>query len=398
MIRTGLDYCLQQPPDVLQGRRFGVLANQASVTASFEYSWDALAARFPGNLRAIFSPQHGLWSEQQANMIESPHAEHARWNVPIYSLYSDTRRPSAAMLRELQALLIDLQDVGTRVYTFVWTMAACLEACDQAHLPVIVLDRPNPLGGVRFEGPCLDRQYASFVGEESIPMRHGLTIGELARWIVARRGLQVELHVVPMSGWRRTMRWPATRRAWIPPSPNLPRWPGVLSYPGQVLLEGTNLSEGRGLTTPFEVVGAPFIDGESLRDALSDLSLPGVLFRPVRFCPTFDKWAATSCGVFLHVTDEESYCPYRTTVSLLATVRRMWPDQFQWLPPPYEYETRLAPIDVISGSAELRALVDNVGPMDRRLESAWILDSDQWLHQISPHLLYPFEGALSGQP
>src|SRR5262249_36609630 len=262
------------PPEVLsRSARFGLLLNQASVNKDFEYSSTLLAGRFPGKLAALFSPQHGLWGEQQANMIETGHSRDDSLDIPIHSLYSETRKPTPAMLKGLECLVVDLQDVGTRVYTFAWTMMACMEACAEAGVPVVVLDRPNPLGGEIFEGPLLDLHYASFVGRSSIPMRHGLTMGELARWLNARHRIGAELQVVKMTGWSRRLLWPETGRTWVLTSPNLPRWEGCLVYPGQVLLEGTNLSEGRGTTTPFEVFGAPLINPQKLLAELTPLQL-----------------------------------------------------------------------------------------------------------------------------
>ena len=249
----GLDLACQTPHDLLrQANRFGLVCNQASVARPFRHAADALAQRYPGKLAAIFGPQHGLWSTEQDNMIETGHARHPRLGVPVHSLYGETRKPQQQWLDGLDLLVVDLQDVGTRVYTYVWTLTYCLEACAQKGIPVLVLDRPNPLGGDVAEGQALDLRYQSFVGRAPLPMRHGLTIGELAKWCNDVMGLSADVRVLPMQGWRRSMLWADTGRAWVPPSPNLPRHEGALVYPGQVLLEGTELSEGRGTTTPFE--------------------------------------------------------------------------------------------------------------------------------------------------
>jgi uncharacterized protein YbbC (DUF1343 family) len=359
MFESGLDVCLRDPPKLFRSARFGLLMNQASVTADWRYACDALAERFSGRLAAVFSPQHGLWSEQQANMIESPHTNHPRLGVPVCSLYSETRKPTAEMLRGLDAFVVDLQDVGTRVYTFIWTVSHCLEACAEAKIPVLILDRPNPIGGELVEGALLEPEFRSFVGRASIPMRHGLTIGELALVVNEQLGFGADLSVVPLRGWNRHQWFDDLDRHWILPSPNLPRVESCVVYPGQVLLEGTNLSEGRGTTRPFEVVGAPFIDAEQFRDALAEYELPGIRFLPIRFVPTFDKWQGQSCGgVSLHVTDRATFRPLRTTVALLAAARQLYPDDFAWLPPPYEYETVKMPIDILFGDARLRTLLD----------------------------------------
>lgn len=364
MFQTGLDVCLEEPPEVLRSGRFGLLMNQASITGDWRYACDALAARFPGRLAAIFSPQHGLWSEQQANMIESPHTIHPRLKVPVYSLYSETRKPTAEMLRDLDVFVVDLQDVGTRVYTFIWTISHCLEACVEKSLPVIVLDRPNPIGGELLEGEPLDPEFRSFVGRACIPMRHGLTIGELSRVVNEQLQIGARLYVVSMHGWKRSLWFDDLNRPWIPPSPNLPRVESCVVYPGQVLLEGTNLSEGRGTTRPFEVVGAPFIDAEQFCDTLTAFALPGIRFLPMRFVPTFDKWKFQSCsGVSLHVTDRAKFRSLRTTVAILAAARSLYPNDFTWLPPPYEYETVKMPIDILFGNSQLRETLDRNSPI-----------------------------------
>jgi uncharacterized protein YbbC (DUF1343 family) len=364
-VTIGLEACLEQPPAELLGAKFGLLANQASVDSAFRYAWDVLAERFSGQLAALFSPQHGLWCEQQANMIETAHAFHPRLRIPIHSLYHESRKPTREMLDGLDAFVIDLQDVGTRVYTFIWTASYCLEACAERGLPVIVLDRPNPLGGRIVEGPLLEPAQKSFVGRAAIPMRHGLTMGELVRFVNDDLGIGAQVHVVSLRNWSRDMPFDDTGRVWVAPSPNLARLEAVRAYPGQVLLEGTNLSEGRGTTTPFEICGAPFIDGERLAARLAECRLPGIVFRPVRFLPTFDKWAGTSCGgVFLHVVDAASFRPYRTSVAILAAVHELWPHDFAWLPPPYEYETIQPPIDILTGSPRLRDAISAGDDLD----------------------------------
>jgi uncharacterized protein YbbC (DUF1343 family) len=389
---SGLEVCLQTPPPALDGARFGLLMNQASVTSDWRYACDALAERFSGQLAAIFSPQHGLWGEEQANMIESPHAVHKPLGLPVYSLYSKTRRPTREMLRGLDCFVIDLQDVGTRVYTFIWTISYCLEACAEARIPVVILDRPNPIGGMLVEGPLLSPEFGSFVGRSSIPMRHGLTIGELAQLINCELGIDADLSVVPIQGWRRELSFDQLDRAWIPPSPNLPRIESLLAYPGQVLLEGTNLSEGRGTTRPFEVVGAPYVDPDRLCKALDEAGLPGVRFLPIRFAPAFDKWKNRDCGgVSLHIIDRINFRPFRTTVAILAAVRNLWPADFAWLPPPYEYETVKPPIDILFGSARLRETLDGLSGKLQPAEFGDLcaLDGRAWHNRTAGCQIYP---------
>lgn len=387
-ITLGLEAAVQTPPDLLRScRRFGLVSNQASVDGRFRHAADVLHTRFPGKLGALFGPQHGLWSTEQDNMIETGHARSDRFSVPVWSLYSETRKPTQQMLDGLDLLVVDLQDVGTRVYTYAWTLTHCLEACAQKGIPLLVLDRPNPLGGEVAEGPLLDLRWQSFVGRASIPMRHALTLGELARFCNDAMGLGADVRVVPMQGWRRSMLWPDTQRAWVPPSPNLPRFDGALVYPGQVLLEGTNLSEGRGTTTPFEQFGAPWIDPWQLQALLSTHDLRGMTLRPVRFEPTFQKHANSACGgLFVHVTDAAALRSYRATLAILRAVRELWPQHFAWRQPPYEYETVHLPIDILAGGPAAREFVDGERPL-RELDGLAAAPAD-WHKRVRRFLLY----------
>jgi uncharacterized protein YbbC (DUF1343 family) len=392
----GLERVLVAPPRRLElARRVGLLVNQASVDRAFRYAHESFAARFPGKLAALFGPQHGLWSEQQDNMIETAHARDARLGVPCHSLYAERREPSAAMLEGLDLFVVDLQDVGTRVYTYIWTLLLAMRACAAHRVPMLVLDRPNPLGGEIVEGPRLEPDQASFVGLLPIPMRHALTIGELARWFQREHVPDALVEVVPMQGWRRDALWPGlassqTVRSWVPTSPNLPRFEGVLVYPGQVLLEGTNLSEGRGTTTPFEICGAPWLDGHDLAAAMVALgSDPSIALRPVRFEPTFHKYVGRSCGgVFLHPLEPGRARSYRTTLALLAACRALAPREFAWRRPPYEYETAKEPIDLLSGSRALRLSID-AGADRAALDSLAAVDVSAWWDEVGDAVLYP---------
>lgn len=387
-ITIGLEACVAHHPALLDGARFGLLMNRASVDRELRLACDVLNEAYPGQLAALFTPQHGLWGDAQANMIETPHGWHSRLEVPIYSLYSETRRATREMLADLDCLVIDLQDVGTRVYTFVWTMLECLSACLEADVAVLILDRPNPIGGA-VEGPLLNVDFRSFVGGACIPMRHGLTIGELARLFNDELDIRARLEVIPLDNWSRDKLFPQLRRQWIPPSPNLPCFESALAYPGQVLLEGTNLSEGRGTTTPFRVAGAPWIDAELLRYALELLELPGVRFLPFHFRPTFDKYAGEDCaGVSLHITDAQSFRPYRTTVALIAAVHGRWPDCFDWAAPPYEYETIKPPIDILSGNSELRLAIDAMQSVEQDALDSLCQVRDDWQRRCKRAMLY----------
>ncbi|MGV2334663.1 MAG UNVERIFIED_CONTAM: DUF1343 domain-containing protein [Planctomycetaceae bacterium] len=273
-VRMGLEVLAAGNRDRLADARLGLLMNQASVDHRCRSSCEVVSEAFPGQLQLLFSPQHGFWSEQQANMIESADTRYGKLNLPVCSLYSATRRPPAERLREIDVLLIDLQDTGTRVYTFIWTMLECLRAAAETGTEVIVLDRPNPLGGCVVEGPLIESGFESFVGGAAIPMRHGLTMGQLSRLLNTELALGVQLDVVSAENSNSSQLWPDMKRLWVPPSPNMPRWETAVVYPGQVLLEGTNLSEGRGTMRPFECCGAPWIDPHELVEALGQRSFP----------------------------------------------------------------------------------------------------------------------------
>jgi uncharacterized protein YbbC (DUF1343 family) len=348
---------------VLDGRRVGVVCNPASVDHRFGHIVDRLAAQPRVTLAAIFGPQHGFRSDVQENMIETGHARDERRRVPVYSLYSETREPTADMLRGLDALVIDLQDVGTRIYTYIYTMANCLRAARRHGVKVIVCDRPNPLGGLGVEGPMLVPGFESFVGQYALPMRHGLTIGELARLFNDHFGIGADLEVFAMEGWRRDQYYDAAGLPWVLPSPNMPTLDTAIVYPGTVLFEGTNLSEGRGTTRPFELVGAPGIVAERFADAMNRLDLPGVRFRPAVFEPTFHKHVHVSCGgCQIHVLDRDRFRPVHTGVALLSALRGSDPDRFRWRDPPYEYEHVKLPIDILAGSSELRDQIESGTP------------------------------------
>ena len=358
---TGLERCRDHLPASLQSGNYGLLMNQASVDRDWNYAVDVLRESSPAKLCALFSPQHGIWGEEQANMIETEHFRESPWGVPLYSLYSETRMPTDEMLAAIDTLVIDLQDVGTRVYTYAWTVVNCLKACARNQKTVLILDRPNPLGGQIVEGPVLQREFESFVGMLPIPMRHALTLGEIARMARVELQLDVDLQILDVVGWKREQMFDQTGLPWTAPSPNLPRWESSLFYPGMVLLEGTNLSEGRGTTTPFQLLGAPFIDPFALDEELKSLEPAGVRLRPVRFRPTFDKWKDQSCGgIAFEGVEPSEVRSYQLIVEILMAIKRLWPSSFEWLPPPYEYERQRMPIDILSGSEELRLRIDGL--------------------------------------
>jgi uncharacterized protein YbbC (DUF1343 family) len=372
----------------LDGRSVGVVCNPASVDGELRHIADRIAARPGARLAAIFGPQHGFKSTVQENMIETGHGRDETRCVPVYSLYSETREPSAAMLRGVDTLVIDLQDVGTRIYTYIYTMANCLVAARRHGIAAIVCDRPNPIGGAAVEGPMLERGFESFVGQFPIPMRHGMTIGELARLFNDEFGIGADLEVVEMQGWDRDMYFDDAGLPWVLPSPNIPTLDTAIVYPGTVLFEGTNVSEGRGTTRPFELVGAPWIVPEPFADALNRLELPGVRFRPAVFEPTFHKHARAECGgCQIHVLDRRAFRPVETGVALLEAFRACGRERFAWRDPPYEYEHEKLPIDILAGSSELREGIE-AGETARQIAGAWEAAVSRFMKMRERFLLY----------
>ncbi|MGD9366267.1 MAG: DUF1343 domain-containing protein [Desulfobacteraceae bacterium] len=370
-IRLGLEKCIASPPPYLRKARVGLLCNPASVDADLVHSRKRLKSALGNRLKALYSPQHGFFAEKQDNMIESNHRKDPLLGLPVFSLYSRTRIPNREMLDPIDVLLVDLQDVGTRVYTFIYTMSYCMEAARNFDKKVVILDRPNPIGGVAVEGNCLEPDMFSFVGRYPIPMRHGLTIGELARLFNDAYGIGCDLDVLPMAGWQRQMHFGATGLPWIAPSPNLPTPTSALVYPGQVIWEGTNVSEGRGTTQPFELFGAPFLDPYRVLDAVSREALEGAFLRVVEFEPTSNKWQGEICrGFQLHVTDHHRFKPYCAGLSLLQAIMHCHGEAFEWKAPPYEYEYDRMPIDLIIGDPKLRQQLSEMVPMSV-LESNW---------------------------
>jgi uncharacterized protein YbbC (DUF1343 family) len=386
-VKTGLERLIAEPPRGLAGRRLGLLCNPASVDRHFRHARDLLSRRFPGALQAIFSPQHGFHAEKQDNMIESPDSRDPVLGIPVFSLYSRTRIPSPQMLAGIEVLLVDLQDAGTRVYTFASTLAYCMESARASGVSVLVLDRPNPLGGRAVEGNLLRPEWASFVGRYPIPMRHGLTLAELAVLFNRRFGIGCELASVPMSGWRREMVFADTGLPWVAPSPNLPTPAAAMVYPGQVLWEGTNVSEGRGTALPFELLGAPFLDSAETAKSLGPLD--GAVLRLAVFEPTSGKWQGQACrGFQIHVTDPLAYAPYRTSLRLLQAVMRLHPAEFAWRPPPYEYEFERLPIDLLIGDRQVRERLESLEPLED-IEASWQEELTAFRQLSREYHLYP---------
>jgi uncharacterized protein YbbC (DUF1343 family) len=390
LVRLGSERLFDSPScaALLDGKRIGVVCHPASVDHDLRHITDRLAACSRVQVAALFGPQHGFRSDVQENMIETGHARDEVRQVPIYSLYSETREPTAAMLRDLDLLVVDLQDVGTRIYTYIYTMANCLVAARRHGVRVIVCDRPNPISGTAVEGPMLVRGFESFVGQYPIPMRHGMTIGELARLFNEHFGIGADVEVVRMEGWKREMYHESTGLPWVLPSPNIPTVDSTVVYPGTVLFEGTNVSEGRGTTKPFELVGAPWATAERFAERMNRLDLPGVRFRPAVFEPTFHKHASVSCGgCQVHVLDRDRFPAVETGVALIGAFRAVDPERFRWRDPPYEYEHEKLPFDILAGSSVLRQEIESGSPA-REIARSWQADVQTFMKVRERFLMY----------
>ncbi|MCK5695713.1 MAG: DUF1343 domain-containing protein [Desulfobacula sp.] len=374
-VTIGLENLITDPPEHLKGKRLGLLSNPASVDRSFNHASRLIHDFFPGQLKALFSPQHGFYAEKQDNMIESDHFLEPELNIPIYSLYNDTRIPTKKMFDLIDILLVDIQDVGTRVYTFIYTVSYCLEMAAKLDKPVIILDRPNPIGGTQVEGNILSKEFSSFVGRFPIPMRHGLTIGEILQFFNQEFHIGCNLTIIPMTGWKRDLYWQDTQLPWIAPSPNLPTPQSCMVYPGQIIFEGTNISEGRGTTLPFEQFGAPFLDTIKIKAAV-DKMIKGTCFRPVNFEPTSGKWQGNVCkGFQIHITSKEEFNPYLSSLIVMQLIIKYHKNEFNFTEPPYEYELEKMPIDLILGSQSLRKKLT-------KLEDLTLL-ADQWSQELA---------------
>jgi uncharacterized protein YbbC (DUF1343 family) len=387
-IALGLEIFLSEKTSPLRGARIGLICNPTAVDHGFRHAADLFCAHPDINLTALFGPQHGIRGETQDNMIEWEGFRDPRAGVMTYSLYGQVRKPTEEMLREVDALVFDIQDVGTRVYTFIYTMALAMEAAREYGKRVVVLDRPNPIGGLAVEGPILEPGHESFVGMYPIPMRHGMTVAELARMLNEEFEIGCDLEVAPMRGYKREFRLNDTDAPWVIPSPNMPTPDTATVYPGAVFVEGTKISEGRGTTRPFEVNGAPYADAYELAGHLNDLKLPGAHFRPHSFIPTFQKHAGTLChGVQIHVLDREAFKPVITGIALIKAFHDLYPRQFQWQEPPYEYVYDRLPFDVIAGTTRLRGQIEG-GVSIEEIAASWEAGEKEFAERRRPYLLY----------
>ena len=387
-IRLGLERLLKDQRHLLRAHRVGLVCNQASVNHSFHHAADLMAEDREIDLRALFGPQHGIRGDVQDNMIETSHTRDHATGLPIYSLYSDTRYPKREMLKDVDVLVFDMQDVGCRIYTFAYTLANCMRVANELGKKVIVCDRPNPITGRHISGNILEGDQTSFVGQFPIPTRHGMTIAELASLFNKHFLIGCDLELVTMEGWQRNYWYDDTDGPWVMPSPNIPSPDTTTVFPGTVHLEGTQLSEGRGTTRPFELIGAPYIVPQDFSKRLNSLGLNGVYFRPCIFRPTFQKHAGVSCGgVQIHVTDREQFEPVIAGLAVVKAALELYPKEFSWKEPPYEYEFHRNPFDVIAGSARLRPAIEKGSPLEM-IEAEWRPALDGFLKIRESFLLY----------
>ncbi len=390
MVITGLESILHHFPSGLKGKRVGILCHAPSIAKDFTHITDIFHRRDDCILSAVFGPQHGIHGQTQDNMIEWQSRQHPVFNVPLYSLYGEHRKPTPEMLDKIDVLLIDLQDVGARLYTYVWTVKLCIEACDERGIPVWLLDRPNPIGRLPYDGAVLKEDYFTFVGGASIPLCHRMTIGEMALWIKDKYYPRCELNIIWMKNWRRSSLYIETGLPWVLPSPNMPSLETAVVYPGTVLFEALNISEGRGTTIPFMLFGSPDLDTEMLKKNLDKRRIAGCAFRKHSFIPTFNKFTGALCnGIQIHVTDINVYQPVTTALHIFdAILKTGSPGTLKFNPPPYEYETRLIPFDILSGDSVMRETLLNSGDI-RNEKERWIQETDMFLAEFKQMAVYP---------
>lgn len=387
--RLGIEVLLNEKIGVLKGQRIGLVCNQASVLPeSFSHAADAFHQNPDIDLTTLFGPQHGIRGDVQYNMIETPHVRDPRTGIMVYSLYSEVREPTEAMLADVDTIVVDLQDVGCRIYTFVYTMANCMLAAKKYGKRIVVCDRPNPINGNDVEGNVTEDEFTSFVGQFALPTRHGMTIGELAKMFNEHFGIGCDLEVIEMTGWRREMWGEETGLPWILPSPNVPDVDTCVVFPATVHLEGTELSEGRGTTLPFFLNGAPYIDAYEWAAELRKFNFPGVAFREAYFQPTFCEFAGQTCGgVQIHITDRNTFTPVIVGVAMVKTAYDLYGDKFEWRQNAYEYEFGKNPFDVVCGTDKIRKAIET-GTDLREIEAGWIDRLNEFKQSRQKYLLY----------
>lgn len=370
MVQSGLDILFSHHKRLLSGKRIALLGNPSSVNSQYRFLVDLFAAEKSWQLVSLFGPEHGIRGEMQDQELCDGFKDPAT-GLPVYSLYGRHLKPTPEMMSGIDTIVFDIQDVGSRYYTFIYTMSYLMEACHENHVQLVVLDRPNPINGIDIEGPVLEAGFESFVGRFPIPIRHGMTVGELAVCFEEHFGLRCNLEVIEMEGWQRDRYFEDSGLPWVLPSPNMPTVDTAVVYPGMCLLEGTNVSEGRGTTRPFEIFGAPWIEPYRFCARMDSFRLRGVCFRPLHFRPTFNKYAGQVCGgAQLHVTDRKTFQPVKTALCILSVLIQDWKESFRWKEPPYEFVTDRMPIDILFGNSWIRAELEN-GTHPDRIEERW---------------------------
>ncbi len=387
MVKTGLDILFEHRKNLLAGKNIALAANPSSIRSDFQFILDLFREEKSWKVVALFGPEHGIRGEMQDQELCSTFHDPGT-GLPVHSLYGNHLKPEPEMLKGIDVIVFDIQDVGSRYYTFIYTLSYIMEACSGLGIEVVVLDRPNPINGKDTEGPVLERGYESFVGRYPIPIRHGMTVGELALLFNQKFHINCRLEVVPMEGWERSAFFEETRLPWVLPSPNMPTVDTAVVYPGMCLLEGTNVSEGRGTTRPFEIFGAPWIEPESLCKSLESFHLMGVQFRPLYFRPTFNKYHQQLCGgAQIHVTDRHHFQPVRTAVCLISAMLEKYPTHFRWKEPPYEFVQDRLPIDILFGSSWIREDLEKRKHPDE-IEQRWLESLSAFNQNRAQYLLY----------
>lgn len=383
MVVSGLEVLFNDFPKSLKNKRIGVLCHAPSIDSHFNHITEILFRRPDCRLSAIFGPQHGLYGQTQDNMIEWESMLHPVYNVPLFSLYGERRKPNDIMLEKIDVLLIDLQDVGARLYTYVWTVKLCLEACSEKNIPVWILDRPNPVGKLPFDGPVLKNDFFTFVGGANIPLCHRMTLGEMALWLKEKYYPACDLNIIWMKGWHRSSLFSETGLPWVLPSPNMPTEKSAIVYPGTVLIEALNLSEGRGTTIPFELFGAPFIKADKLKKDLDSRKISGCAFRIHGFIPAFHKFTGEYCdGIQIHVTDVNRYKPVETALEIFDAIMETSPGKLVFKEPPYEYEYKLMPFDILSGDSGMREVLQGRGSLKEE-KQRWKEEINEFRKELS---------------
>jgi uncharacterized protein YbbC (DUF1343 family) len=382
--RLGVEVLLQDKLDLIKGKRVGLITNPTGVDQKLNSIVDLLYNNPNVKLTALYGPEHGVRGSAQAGSYVEKYTDE-KTGLPVYSLYGSTKKPTPDMLSNVDVLLFDIQDVGARFYTYIYTMALAMEAAKENNIPIIVLDRPNPISGTKVEGPVLEDKYSSFVGEYAIPVRHGMTVGELAQLFNKEFNIGADLTVVKMEGWKRNMYYDDTPLQFVMPSPNMPTLDTALVYPGACLIEGTNISEGRGTTRPFELIGAPFINGDDLAEKLNSYHLPGVSFRSASNVPTFSKFVnQLTNGVQIHVTNRNTYNSFETGLYIVKTIHDMYPNQFQFRTPG---SNGISYFDNLVGNGSIRAGIE-AGKSVEEMEASWQTDLNKFMDVREKYLLY----------